>query len=45
MTAIKEGIYEAESAVREVLRSIGDELENMFDTVDERLDKQYTKYD
>ena len=41
----KDALQEAEISIREGIEQIGDELENTFDLVDEKLDQQFTKFD
>ena len=41
----KEALQEAEMSIRDGIAQIGDELENTFDLVDEKLDQQFTKFD
>jgi hypothetical protein len=41
----KEALQEAEMSIRDGIAQIGDELENAFDLADEKLDKQYTKFE
>jgi polyribonucleotide nucleotidyltransferase len=41
----KKALQEAEKSIRDGIAQIGDELENAFDLVDEKLDKQYTKFE
>ena len=41
----KEALQEAEMSIRDGIAQIGDELENTFDLVDEKLDQQFIKFD
>lgn len=41
----KANLQDVEMSIREGIEQIGDELESAFDLADERLDKQYAKFD
>ena len=41
----KEALQEAEMSIRDGIAQIGDELENTFGLVDEKLDQQFVKFD
>lgn len=41
----KEALQEAEMSIRDGIAQIGDELENTFNLVDEKLDQQFIKFD
>ena len=41
----KEALQDAEMSIREGIQQIGEELSNTFDLADEKLDRQFTKFD